>query len=80
MPVCRRGCCNMFRGPQLGRELVASGVVKTIAFTGSKDVGLGIMQSGCGSTAGQRVVKRVIAEMAEKMPSSSMRRLISMKP
>ncbi|MBS0164393.1 MAG: proline dehydrogenase family protein, partial [Nitrospira sp.] len=53
-------------GPQLGRELVASGVVKTIAFTGSKDVGLGIMQAAAVQQLGQRVVKRVIAEMGGK--------------
>ena len=53
-------------GPQLGRELVASGVVKTIAFTGSKDVGLGIMQAAAVQQLGQRGVKRVIAEMGGK--------------
>ena len=53
-------------GPQLGRELVASVAVNTIAFTGSKDVGLGIMQAAAVQQPGQRVVKRVIAEMGGK--------------
>ncbi|ODT45326.1 MAG: L-glutamate gamma-semialdehyde dehydrogenase [Nitrospira sp. SCN 59-13] len=53
-------------GPDLGRELVTSAAVRTIAFTGSKDVGLGIMQSAGVQQAGQRFVKRVIAEMGGK--------------
>jgi RHH-type proline utilization regulon transcriptional repressor/proline dehydrogenase/delta 1-pyrroline-5-carboxylate dehydrogenase len=53
-------------GPELGRELVASASVNTIAFTGSKDVGLGIMQAAAVQQAGQRFVKRVIAEMGGK--------------
>ena len=53
---------------------------KTIAFTGSKDDEPGHHAGGCGSAARATVVKRVIAEMGGKMPSSSMRRLISMKP
>ncbi len=53
-------------GPELGRELVTSAAVRTIAFTGSKDVGLGIMQAAGVQQAGQRFVKRVIAEMGGK--------------
>lgn len=53
-------------GPQLGSELVMSEAVRTIAFTGSKDVGLGIMQAAAVQQPGQQVVKRVIAEMGGK--------------
>jgi len=53
-------------GPDLGRELVASAAVRTIAFTGSKDVGLGILQAAAVQQPGQRFVKRVIAEMGGK--------------
>ncbi len=53
-------------GPELGRELVTSAAVRTIAFTGSKDVGLGIMQAAGVQQPGQRFVKRVIAEMGGK--------------
>lgn len=53
-------------GPELGRELVAVAEVRTIAFTGSKDVGLGIMQAAAIQQPGQRFVKRVIAEMGGK--------------
>ena len=53
-------------GPELGRELVAAAEVRTIAFTGSKDVGLGIMQAAARQQPGQRFVKRVIAEMGGK--------------
>lgn len=53
-------------GPELGRELVASAAVRTIAFTGSKDVGLGIIETASMQQPGQHVVKRVIAEMGGK--------------
>lgn len=53
-------------GPDLGRSLVTASAVATIAFTGSKDVGLGIMQAAGVQQPGQRFVKRVIAEMGGK--------------
>lgn len=53
-------------GPELGRELVGAAAVRTIAFTGSKDVGLGIIQAAGVQQPGQRFVKRVIAEMGGK--------------
>ncbi|MBI4001298.1 MAG: proline dehydrogenase family protein, partial [Nitrospira defluvii] len=53
-------------GPDVGRELVTQAAVATIAFTGSKDVGLGIMQAAAVQQTGQRFVKRVIAEMGGK--------------
>ena len=53
-------------GPDVGRELVAQASVATIAFTGSKDVGLGMVQAAAVHQPGQRFVKRVIAEMGGK--------------
>ena len=53
-------------GPDVGRALVTQASVATIAFTGSKDVGLGIMQAAAVLQPGQRFVKRVIAEMGGK--------------
>ena len=53
-------------GPEIGQALVRHPDVVTIAFTGSKTVGLGIMQEASVVTAGQRMVKRVIAEMGGK--------------
>ena len=52
--------------PDLGRELVVGSAVATIAFTGSKDVGLGIVQAAAVHQPRQRTVKRVIAEMGGK--------------
>ena len=40
--------------------------METIAFTGSKGVGLGIIQAAATVRPGQRSVKRVIAEMGGK--------------
>jgi RHH-type proline utilization regulon transcriptional repressor/proline dehydrogenase/delta 1-pyrroline-5-carboxylate dehydrogenase len=40
--------------------------VVTVAFTGSKDVGLGILKETAVLASGQRMVKRVIAEMGGK--------------
>ncbi|QOJ33548.1 MAG: bifunctional proline dehydrogenase/L-glutamate gamma-semialdehyde dehydrogenase [Nitrospira sp.] len=53
-------------GPDVGRELVQAAGVATIAFTGSKDVGLGIIQAAAARDPKQRAVKRVIAEMGGK--------------
>ncbi len=53
-------------GPDVGRELVTQASVATIAFTGSKDVGLGMVQAAAVQQPGQRFVKRVIAEMGGK--------------
>lgn len=53
-------------GPDVGRELVSQASVATIAFTGSKDVGLGMVQAAAVQQPGQRFVKRVIAEMGGK--------------
>ncbi len=53
-------------GPDVGRELVIHVSVATIAFTGSKDVGLGMVQAAAVQQPGQKFVKRVIAEMGGK--------------
>lgn len=53
-------------GPDVGRELVIHASVATIAFTGSKDVGLGMVQAAAVQQPGQKFVKRVIAEMGGK--------------
>lgn len=53
-------------GPDVGRELVTQASVATIAFTGSKDVGLGMVQAAAVQQPGQKFVKRVIAEMGGK--------------
>lgn len=53
-------------GPEIGRMLVQHPEVATIAFTGSKDVGLNIMRDAVVVAPGQTMVKRVIAEMGGK--------------
>lgn len=53
-------------GPEIGRVLAASPDVSTLAFTGSKDVGVQLMAGATAVQPGQRLVKRVIAEMGGK--------------
>jgi RHH-type transcriptional regulator, proline utilization regulon repressor / proline dehydrogenase / delta 1-pyrroline-5-carboxylate dehydrogenase len=53
-------------GPEVGRTLVQHPAVATIAFTGSKDVGLGILRDTSTLMPGQQTVKRVLAEMGGK--------------
>ncbi|HEU4686321.1 MAG TPA: proline dehydrogenase family protein [Nitrospira sp.] len=53
-------------GPDVGRTLVRHPDVATIAFTGSKQVGLGLLEDTAVVSPGQRMVKRVIAEMGGK--------------
>jgi len=53
-------------GPEIGRALAASPEIATIAFTGSKDVGLQLIAGAAAIQSGQSVVKRVIAEMGGK--------------
>jgi len=54
------------RGELIGRALVEHPDVDTIAFTGSKEVGLAILEAASSVRPGQRNVKRVIAEMGGK--------------
>jgi RHH-type transcriptional regulator, proline utilization regulon repressor / proline dehydrogenase / delta 1-pyrroline-5-carboxylate dehydrogenase len=58
--------CCLTGGPEIGRTLVQHPDIATIAFTGSKDVGLSIMRDAAIVAPGQTMVKRVIAEMGGK--------------
>jgi len=53
-------------GPDVGQALVRHRDVATIAFTGSKNVGLGLLREAAIVSPGERMVKRVIAEMGGK--------------
>ena len=53
-------------GEEVGAHIVDHPDVATINFTGSKDVGLHIVQQAAVTKPGQRFVKRVIAEMGGK--------------
>lgn len=53
-------------GPDIGRALVHHPEIATIAFTGSKDVGLRIIQEAGTLLQGQQTIKRVLAEMGGK--------------
>ncbi|MET0515864.1 MAG: proline dehydrogenase family protein [Nitrospiraceae bacterium] len=53
-------------GPEIGQALVTAPVVATIAFTGSRDVGLSILDAAGVRASGQSYVKKVIAEMGGK--------------
>ncbi|MEE8435890.1 MAG: bifunctional proline dehydrogenase/L-glutamate gamma-semialdehyde dehydrogenase, partial [bacterium] len=53
-------------GEQVGPHLVAHPDVQLIAFTGSQEVGLGIIATAGRTHPGQRAVKKVIAEMGGK--------------
>ncbi len=58
--------CCLPGGPDIGRALVHHPDIATIAFTGSKDVGLGILKDAGTLMPGQQMVKRVLAEMGGK--------------
>ncbi len=53
-------------GPEIGEALVAHKDIRVIAFTGSRRVGLEILQQASHVVRGQRWVKRVIAELGGK--------------
>jgi RHH-type transcriptional regulator, proline utilization regulon repressor / proline dehydrogenase / delta 1-pyrroline-5-carboxylate dehydrogenase len=53
-------------GPEIGQALVEQPQVVTIAFTGSRTVGLRILEAATKITPGQPMVKRVVAEMGGK--------------
>jgi RHH-type proline utilization regulon transcriptional repressor/proline dehydrogenase/delta 1-pyrroline-5-carboxylate dehydrogenase len=53
-------------GPEVGRALGQHPDIVTVAFTGSKRVGLELLQQASTVAKGQRMVKRVIAEMGGK--------------
>lgn len=54
------------RGEVVGAHLVEHPEVSFVAFTGSREVGLGIVQAAAVHRDGQRHLKRVIAEMGGK--------------
>jgi len=58
--------CCLPGGPEIGQALVRHPDVVTIAFTGSKAVGLGMLKEAAFPAPGQKMVKRVIAEMGGK--------------
>ncbi|HSF67369.1 MAG TPA: proline dehydrogenase family protein [Nitrospiraceae bacterium] len=58
--------CCVPGGPDIGRALAQHPAIATIAFTGSKDVGLGILKEAASLVPGQHMVKRVLAEMGGK--------------
>jgi len=58
--------CCLPGGPDIGQALVHHPDIATIAFTGSKDVGLGILKEAGTLRPGQQMVKRVLAEMGGK--------------
>ena len=62
------GVCNFLPGDgeKIGPTLVNDPRVALIAFTGSKNVGLGIVKSAAEVRPGQREIKRVIAELGGK--------------
>jgi RHH-type proline utilization regulon transcriptional repressor/proline dehydrogenase/delta 1-pyrroline-5-carboxylate dehydrogenase len=53
-------------GEEVGRRLVSHPRVNLIAFTGSREVGLEIMETAARTLPGQTSVKKVIAEMGGK--------------
>ncbi len=53
-------------GEELGAHLVNHPEVSLVAFTGSKQVGLAIVEAAARTARGQREVRRVIAEMGGK--------------
>ncbi|HMK36213.1 MAG TPA: L-glutamate gamma-semialdehyde dehydrogenase [Desulfomonilaceae bacterium] len=80
-PVCAWNLVEIFRiaglppgvlqflpgpGNDVGEHLVSHNEIDFIAFTGSKEVGLGIVNSAGRQRPGQTSVKRVIAEMGGK--------------
>jgi len=53
-------------GGEVGQRLVRHPAVAAIAFTGSREVGLAILEQAHARAAGQRLVKRVVCEMGGK--------------
>ncbi len=53
-------------GPEVGAHVAAHPDVDLIAFTGSRAVGLQILEAAARTQPGQRAIKRVIAEMGGK--------------
>lgn len=62
------GVVNFVTGPgsDIGNRLVEDPRTRFVAFTGSREVGLGIVEKAAIHRPGQRWIKRVIAEMGGK--------------
>ncbi|MEA2094694.1 MAG: proline dehydrogenase family protein [Pseudomonadota bacterium] len=62
------GVVNFLPGPgrETGAYLAAHPDIAIIAFTGSRDVGMQLLQSGAQILPGQRYIKRIIAELGGK--------------
>jgi RHH-type proline utilization regulon transcriptional repressor/proline dehydrogenase/delta 1-pyrroline-5-carboxylate dehydrogenase len=61
------GACQLLQGgAELGALLVVHPAVHIIAFTGSREVGLGILRTAYDHQPGQDHVKRVVCEMGGK--------------
>jgi RHH-type proline utilization regulon transcriptional repressor/proline dehydrogenase/delta 1-pyrroline-5-carboxylate dehydrogenase len=80
-PLAGRELCEIYRsaglpagvlqflpgpGSDVGEHLVSHPSMDFIAFTGSREVGLGIVERAGATAPGQRTVKKVIAEMGGK--------------
>ena len=61
-----RACQLLHGGGEVGAQLVGSPQVHIIAFTGSREVGLEILQRAHTVQSGQQHVKRVVCEMGGK--------------
>ena len=66
-------------GGEIGHALATHPKVDLVAFTGSKDVGLRLLAESIQTRTDQRTIKKVIAEMGGKTPSSLTRPRISMR-
>lgn len=62
------GVVNFLTGPgnEIGHRLVTDPRVHFVAFTGSREVGLQVVEQAAKHRPGQRAIKRVIAEMGGK--------------
>ncbi len=62
------GVVNFITGPgnEVGNRLVADSRVRYVSFTGSREVGLHVVEEAGKQQPGQRAIKRVIAEMGGK--------------
>ncbi|MDP4244192.1 MAG: L-glutamate gamma-semialdehyde dehydrogenase, partial [Bacteroidota bacterium] len=63
-----KGVLNFVTAPggEVGDHLVNSPITRFISFTGSKEVGLRVAQNAATHRAGQKWIKRVVAEMGGK--------------
>ncbi len=53
-------------GSEIGKHLISNPNIDIVAFTGSKEVGLNIVQTAGQTISGQKSIKRIIAELGGK--------------